>query len=130
MPKLNKVSVSLRSYIHSYAGVNVEWTEVFRPGFRLLTELYSFLPKIVDDMIVISAYLVSVSLRSYIHSYIKFILNLIRFACYSFRLLTELYSFLRVVSSFTDNSLIKCFRLLTELYSFLPLAEKELQELE
>ena len=64
-----EVSVSLRSYIHSYLLVTLS-------GFNLSGA-------------------VSVSLRSYIHSYLYFSIFIRNFII-SFRLLTELYSFLRI----------------------------------
>ena len=66
---LTKVSVSLRSYIHSYLNKS-SWKVYFLKSFRLLTELYSFL-RFSSSVSTRSTLLltVSVSLRSYIHSY-------------------------------------------------------------
>ena len=61
--------------------------------FRLLTELYSFLFDSSFDLRIRSFTFVSVSLRSYIHSY-SFAAIIYPLYYSSFRLLTELYSFL------------------------------------
>ena len=92
---LQRVSVSLRSYIHSYGR---EYFLLMKrhsvKGFRLLTELYSFLLIYINLLYTSSSSLVSVSLRSYIHSYTSAKCYYGRFCNRSFRLLTELYSFL------------------------------------
>ena len=89
--------------------------------FRLLTEYYSFLfYESLEDLIEASG-LVSVSLRSIIHSYSynskKDILKIVL----SFRLLTEYYSFLFLKEAGVPYSdkIVYSFRLLTEYYSFL-----------
>ena len=115
-------------------------------SFRLLTEYYSFLLEQKTEFIyTVELPIVSVSLRSIIHSYTLITFNV--FSClYSFRLLTEYYSFLleknlkgckdsfkfrvsvslrSIIHSYKSKyvmiHLIKneSFRLLTEYYSFL-----------
>ena len=121
----NRVSVSLRSYIHSYSSISfISFISGIALRFRLLTELYSFLFNNLE--------------------FIEINNN-------SFRLLTELYSFLFKVEATGINEVIKFpspygvifiligivvvsvgrilydgFRLLTELYSFLSYGQKNL----
>ena len=63
------VSVSLRSYIHSYQMFIKFLQGLVIHSFRLLTELYSFLHQDYDCIYYEGPFQVSVSLRSYIHSY-------------------------------------------------------------
>ena len=113
-------------------------------SFRLLTEYHSFLLKLksgtilelyyrfpspygVSFILILNIYviewvllLVSVSLRSIIHSYLGgCTMNKIKSKYVSFRLLTEYHSFLSSCNysiKFFEN---KSFRLLTEYHSFL-----------
>ena len=64
------VSVSLWSYIHSYMEIK-KWNGMgVSSCFRLLMELYSFLPYLDKIPFKSNWYEVSVSLWSYIHSYL------------------------------------------------------------
>ena len=64
-------------------------------SFRLLMEYHSFLYKIGSVYNKVVARKVSVSLRSYIHSYLSTTEKTIMVILLCFRLLTELYSFLQ-----------------------------------
>ena len=103
------VSVSLRSYIHSYENV-FELTEDIvesYSGFRLLTELYSFL---LRKVVYLSKRMgVSVSLRSYIHSYTRLVRVYYIKERTCFRLLTELYSFLSILRHDYNNGFVSMF---------------------
>ena len=63
--------------------------------------------------------LVSVSLRSIIHSYYRILKRLSLFIKKSFRLLTEYHSFLLKELSSNIKASMNSFRLLTEYHSFL-----------
>ena len=113
------VSVSLRSIVHSYKLLKIVERDICANSFRLLTEYRSFLCLIflLGSRLIYS--LVSVSLRSIVHSYVKFMNKQFQLVK-SFRLLTEYRSFL-----FSQHHLIcllyheQRFRLLTEYRSFL-----------
>ena len=89
-------------------------------SFRLLSELYSFLYTLFPFMIIILFTPVSVSYRSYILSYIPSIyillIRLISFVSVSYR--SYILSYL--AEKWRDEQLkVLSFRLLSELYSFL-----------
>ena len=91
----SRVSVSLRSYIHSYS-LPTDFLESdlnTSVSVSLRSYIHSYTNK---NKLVFTIYeqLVSVSLRSYIHSYTSLKVMNISASFESFRLLTELYSFL------------------------------------
>ena len=90
-----KVSVSLRSYIHSYAGYEIAKAKHIHVSVSLRSYIHSY-NHIFYHQLLLVLY-VSVSLRSYIHSYMAQSVNIYKHNL-GFRLLTELYSFL-----FLDN---------------------------
>ena len=66
---IKRVSVSLRSIVHSYFTKCISYNAVASAGFRLLTEYRSFL---LDNEYLSEVFreIVSVSLRSIVHSYL------------------------------------------------------------
>ena len=88
------VSVSLRSYIHSYKIVRNLQNVHNRSKFPSPYGVIFILIFNVLNTYIKTLNKVSVSLRSYIHSYIERLLKFTKYGIKSFRLLTELYSFL------------------------------------
>ena len=145
---LFRVSVSLRSYIHSYELDNkvsvllarLEFSSpygvsfihsfllfllfyfncfILSMGFRLLTEYHSFLRARCLNLIRLGGRLVSVSLRSYIHSYhVLQLINGLSDNNTSVSLWSIIHSY-SLILSLLRQKITSSFRLLTELYSFL-----------
>ena len=96
-----------------------EFIQPSKFSFRLLTEYHSFLLTMKSgNVIELKGDIVSVSLRSIIHSYLFQVLLMFLYLL-RFRLLTEYHSFLLKGDILTITSNVISFRLLTEYHSFL-----------
>ena len=95
---LNTYGLSFRllTELYSFLSGVAYNDQLLMKSFRLLTELYSFLcdNQEFDLRVQNYTFIVSVSLRSYIHSYSVVFIQYEVVVVFGFRLLTELYSFL------------------------------------